>query len=202
MNSEHFQGVVTILVGPARKPYILHKDLLCFYSDYFRAAFQGSFQEATDGKIELSGVTTEVFEYFQVWLYTRRLDLLKLDFQTMIKLWIFGDQHQIPLLQNYTVDGLFDKRIKQNRFSVSVMPQVYADTLPGSPLRRAVIEICTSLVLEAKANSHLKNPGNWSVESLIDLVRAVEARPKDLKQFALPEREKCFFHVHGKDEHC
>lgn len=52
----------------------MHLDLLCFYSDYFRAAFQGSFKEASERKMELLGVTKDVFERLQVWLYTRRLD--------------------------------------------------------------------------------------------------------------------------------
>jgi hypothetical protein len=200
-HSEHFQGLVTILVGPTKKPYTIHKDLLCFYSDYFRAAFQGSFKEATERKIELAGITTDIFEHFQVWLYTRRLDTLGGHFPTIVKLWVFGDQHQIPLLQNCVIDALFEMRIKENNFDSSAVPLVYDNTLPGSPLRKAIAEMGTSLALQEGPKSHL-NTQDWSAESLIDLVRAVERRPKDLKQYALPKRDKCFFHVHGKDEHC
>ncbi|KAI4760540.1 hypothetical protein E4T52_07564 [Aureobasidium sp. EXF-3400] len=199
---EHFQGLVTLLIGTEKKPYAVHKDLLYFYSDYFRAAFQGSFKEASECKLELAGVTVDIYEHFQVWLYTRRLDPLVLDFRTIVKLWIFGDQHQIPLLQNCAIDGLFEKRVKQNMFETAVMSLAYDNTIPGSLLRKAVTEIQTSLALQVGPNSSLNETENWSVESLIDLVRAVESRPKDLAQYALPKRDKCFFHVHGKDEHC
>jgi len=202
MNSEHFQGTVTLLIGTEKKPYTVHKDLLCFYSDYFRAAFNGSFKEAAERKIELAGVTVNVFEHFQVWLYTRRLNPLELMVSELIHLWIFGDQHQIPLLQNYAVDGLFEKRTKEYCFAAGMALLVYEKTLPGSPLRRAIIEIYASCVLQESENSQLRLAGFWSVESLIDLVRAVESRPKGLNQYALQKRDKCFFHVHGKDEHC
>ncbi|KAG9578488.1 hypothetical protein KCU77_g7878, partial [Aureobasidium melanogenum] len=68
-----FQGLVTVVVGPSKKEFAIHKDLLSFYSDYFRAAFNGSFVEATDKKIELNDVNQEVFENFHAWLYTRKL---------------------------------------------------------------------------------------------------------------------------------
>lgn len=55
-HSEHFQESVILIVGPKKKAYTLHKELLCFYSDYFRAAFNGSFKEATERKIEVPSV--------------------------------------------------------------------------------------------------------------------------------------------------
>ena len=70
VGSEHFQETVTLVVGSEKKAYNVHIGLLSFYSDYFRAAFQGSFKEAIERKMELPGVTKDVFERFQVWLYT------------------------------------------------------------------------------------------------------------------------------------
>lgn len=57
---------MTIIVGKEKKAYNLHKDLLCFYSDYFRAALNGNFKEAAEGKLELPNVTISIFEAFQV----------------------------------------------------------------------------------------------------------------------------------------
>ncbi|KAH0162774.1 hypothetical protein KCU67_g5806, partial [Aureobasidium melanogenum] len=186
---EHFQETVTLIVGTEKKPYTVHKDLLCFYSDYFRAAFQGSFKEAAERKIDLLGVQEDVFEHFQVWLYTRRLDFATLSFKAIVELWVFGDQHQIPLLQNYTVDGLFDKRVKENGFPTSAIPFVYDNTPTGSALRRAVIEIASSLALQDPERTTL-SPDRWSVESLIDLVRVIDARPRDLGKTNIVEISK------------
>ncbi|THZ18857.1 hypothetical protein D6C91_05343 [Aureobasidium pullulans] len=199
-----FRDSVTLVVGRSKKAYTLHKDLLCFYSDYFRAAFNGSFKEAAERKIELSDVEEEVFEFFQLWLYTRRLNLFETTFSMLAKLWIFGDQHQMPLLQNCSVDTMLLKRIKQKAFSPDALGVAYANTLAGSPLRRAVIDIASSLVIRDNANSILRADfeKQWSVESLIDLVRVIESRDKALPQYSLPKRDKCYYHVHGKDEQC
>ncbi|KEQ66970.1 uncharacterized protein M437DRAFT_15616, partial [Aureobasidium melanogenum CBS 110374] len=138
---EHFRETVTFIVGTNKKTYVVHKDLLCFYSDHFRAAFQGSFKEATERKIELPKVSEDDFEHFQVWLYTRRLDFASTNFYTIARLWIFGDQYQIPLLQNWAADSLIAKRKKENAFPSAVVPLIYDRTVPGSALRRVAIEV-------------------------------------------------------------
>ncbi|KAI5248507.1 hypothetical protein E4T43_01420 [Aureobasidium subglaciale] len=97
-------NTVTIVVGPEKKPYTLHKELLCFYSDFFRITFQGSFKEAIEGRLELIDVQVDTFESFQVWLYSR--SLLNSEehesptaapslpcFGTLANLWVFGDQY-------------------------------------------------------------------------------------------------------------
>jgi hypothetical protein len=61
------------VVSQSKQDFTIHKDLLVFYSDYFRAAFNGSFVEATDKKIDLFDVDQKVFEHFHAWIYTRKL---------------------------------------------------------------------------------------------------------------------------------
>ncbi|TIA22398.1 hypothetical protein D6C81_03415 [Aureobasidium pullulans] len=143
-STEHFNGIVTVVVGFKKKSYSLHKDLLCFYSDYFRAAFNGSFKEATDGKIELMDVEPEVFDIFQVWLYLRRLQTPEnafTCFMRLAQLWVFGDKHQVPLLQNEVMDDIFAKRAQLKVFHPALVKLAYEQTPVGSPLRKAVIEV-------------------------------------------------------------
>ncbi|THX79949.1 hypothetical protein D6D05_04734 [Aureobasidium pullulans] len=207
-SSEHFNGIVTVVVGSKKKSHSLHKDLLCFYSDYFRAAFNGSFKEATDGKIELMDVEPEVFDIFQVWLYSRRVQASQkpvLCYMTLAQLWVFGDKYQIPLLQNEVMDEIFARRARLKVFHTPLVKLAYEQTPVGSPLRKAVIEIVGhTMGLQEDHGSalELSRQSNWSVESLIDLVRAVDARDKALPQWSSPIREKCYYHVHGKDEQC
>jgi len=40
--------IVAIEVGPEKKQYQVHKDILCHYSEYFPAAFNGSWKESED----------------------------------------------------------------------------------------------------------------------------------------------------------
>lgn len=195
---------MTIIVGKEKKAYTLHKDLLCFYSDYFRAALNGNFKEATERKLELLDVDTSLFDAFQVWVYTR--DLQGPDghheyFKFLVDMWVLGDQHQIPLLQNQAMNEIFAKVKKSKLFSLPVVPVVYAKTMAGSPLRKAAIEIVAW-------NMHFKewSPSTmgWTVECMSDLVLALHVARlnKEVTYPCLPKRDTCFFHVHGKDEHC
>ena len=62
-----------MIVGPDRKVFSLHKRLLCENSEYFKAALEGSFKEATTQSIELLDDKVEIFKVFQHWLYTGTL---------------------------------------------------------------------------------------------------------------------------------
>jgi hypothetical protein len=64
--------VVTLCIGPDRKLYYVHKQLLCHHSGYFRAAYNGSWKEAEDG-VTLDFVEPEVFNIFLHCLYAQRL---------------------------------------------------------------------------------------------------------------------------------
>jgi len=201
--------VTVVVTGSKKKSYSLHKGLLCFYSDYFRAAFNGSFKEATDGKIELMDVEPEVFDIFQVWLYSRRLQASQkpaLFYMTLAQLWVFGDKHQIPLLQNEVMDEIFARRAKLSVFHTPLVKLAYEQTPVGSPLRKAVIEMVghRMRLQEHGGAFQLSCQSDWSVESLIDLVHVLDKIRKENKLVfpAMPVRDKCFFHVHGKDEHC
>jgi hypothetical protein len=117
-------------------------------------------------------------------------------------MWILGDQHQIPLLQNQVMDELFAKGKEFDFLAVTVVPEIYAKTARGSPLRRAVIEmIGLTMNLE---NWRSWNTSGWTLESVTDFMLALhQARmSKEVTFPNLLKRDKCFFHVHGKDEHC
>jgi hypothetical protein len=191
--------------------------LLCFYSDFFRAALEGSFKEAKEGKIELSDVTIDTFEAFQVWLYSQSLrnieepqdssKPLKLPgFGTLARLWVFGDKYQIPLLQNCAIDALRQKEIEENSFHVVAVAIAYENTMDGSPLRKFVIDLCVFRMHHSGDEKRIfkdSNLGNWSKEACVDFIRCMSnAWERKLPTNILPERTKCHYHVHAEGEHC
>lgn len=201
---------MTLVVGKQEKAYVLHKDLLCFYSDYFRAAFDGSFKEAAERKLRIPDVEENVFERVQLWLYTRNLQLPTQDpkiFEVLVNLWIFGDQHQIPLLQNQVMDKFLAECEAADNIASYLIGTVYAKTVSGSPLRKAFIEVVAwTMEIESDSGTFIGTGQHecWPKESLIDLVLAInQARMNRIVRFPdLPKRHKCFFHVHAKEEHC
>ncbi|KAG9526777.1 hypothetical protein KCV07_g270, partial [Aureobasidium melanogenum] len=195
-STKHFQSLVTLIVGKEKKAYTLHKDLLCFYSDYFRAAFNGSFKEAAERKLELPDVDKDVFEQFQLWLYTRNLPNptgTVCSYWLLVKMWIFGDRLQISLLQNQIMDSIFAMCLKSNIFNPAVVPTVYAQTTTGSSLRKAVIEILAwATRIESEPDAFFSGLAkDWTSESFIDLVIAINESRKnnDVIYPNLPKRD-------------
>ncbi|KAF2809741.1 uncharacterized protein BDZ99DRAFT_35684 [Mytilinidion resinicola] len=121
--------MVTIFVGPEKKPHTVHMDLLTHYSDYFRAMFKGSFKEAEERKTSMEDVQDSLFGYFLDWLYHQTLPCplsdctlhprptrtinpgtklsraKKLDLVT--RLYALGDQYEIPNLRRDAIDHIF-----------------------------------------------------------------------------------------------
>jgi hypothetical protein len=64
--------IVTIFVGPEKKRYSIHKDVICHHSEYFRTAYNGRWKEADEG-VTLDDVEVGIFNIFVHWLYTQQL---------------------------------------------------------------------------------------------------------------------------------
>ncbi|KAH0162775.1 hypothetical protein KCU67_g5805, partial [Aureobasidium melanogenum] len=201
-SSEQFRGgFVTVIVGSTKEAFSIHKDLLVFYSDYFRAAFNGSFTEAAEGRIELLDVNQEVFQNFHAWLYTRKLPE-DLWWNHLVHLWVFGDRFQVPLLQNCVMDEIFAKQKRDYGLPLHWMWHAYKGTVDGSPLRKAVVELLAyHSVLEDEDGGIMtaRKSHNFTIEMLQDLVKELNAARKNKVRYGkIPKRDKCYFHVHGK----
>ncbi|TIA13725.1 hypothetical protein D6C80_06131 [Aureobasidium pullulans] len=211
-----YKETVKILVGPGKEAYSVHKELLCFYSDFFRAAFNGSFKEAIESRIELPDAEVSIFEAFQTWLYARTLlnaedPMDKPDrpfyhsHPILAKLWIFGDKYQIPLLQNNVIDIMHAKVEKDNNTPVKAIKLVYENALPGSSLREAIVTIMAHKaklsVTDGVLGTHFAE--HWTLEAAIDVMdKAASAWKSDLPLWTLPKTERCHYHVHAEGEHC
>lgn len=217
IDSGLYRESVTLVVGTFEILYTLHKGLLCFYSDFFRAALNGSFKEAKDRRIELPEVDIDVFEAFQVWLYTQNLPKNEVvptkvypEWPLLIKLWIFGDGHQIPLLQNSVMDAIIDKVEKDNQIPIKELNLAYENTLPGSPLRKAFIDIMVyrSMMPGDKncgsvESSCLAWSDDWPKQACLDVIAEmsrgwINKAPTP----STPTRKKGYYHVQPRGEHC
>lgn len=61
--------VVDVYVGPERKRYVVHKNLLVRQSDYFKGALAGSFIEAEENSIHLKEEDPAAVALLIGWLY-------------------------------------------------------------------------------------------------------------------------------------
>ncbi|KAH0161675.1 hypothetical protein KCU67_g6240, partial [Aureobasidium melanogenum] len=204
-----FQGIVTVEIGIEKKAFHIHKDLLTYYSDYFRGAFNGSFVEATKGKISLVDEHVDVFDVVNQFVYTRQLSDgadSAMGWELLIRVWIFGDKYLMPCLQNKAMNALIQKNRDAKFIPTLQLKIIYDNTLPGSPLRKFVLDLVTYKVSDMDASMQKNNKDNrWPYEALVDLVKALGAKKKEnVGVYKLPEERKgkCYYHVHNDGERC
>jgi hypothetical protein len=202
-----FQTVVTVEVGAEKKAFSVHKDLLIFYSDYFRGAFNGSFSEAASGKISLVDESGDVFDVINRFIYTRQLsdDIESdLEFEMLIKAWLFGDKYLMPSLQNRVMSVLIEKIAKNDELPTPHLELIYNNTLPGSPLRKLLVDYTA---YEGDMEDVVASDGGerWPHEALVDLVVVMGAmREEGIGIYLLPHahQHRCYYHIHPDGENC
>ncbi|KAI4852460.1 hypothetical protein E4T44_01472 [Aureobasidium sp. EXF-8845] len=147
------------------------------FLDYFRGAFNGHFSEATNRKISLEDERIDVFSIVNQFVYTRELsDLVdtNLKWETLIRVWIFGDKYLMPSLQNKVMSVLIAKNAKTNVVPTLCVKFIYANTVPGSPLRRFMVDF-TAYKVDVATITVPESGEHWSHEALLDLVKVIGA---------------------------
>jgi hypothetical protein len=85
---------VTIFVGPEKRKFTVHAELLKSASNYFATAMRGNWIESRTNVYSLLDLNVEAFETFVRWLYRGTLEVhyrSDLD-EFAIHLWALGDQ--------------------------------------------------------------------------------------------------------------
>ena len=182
-----FSDIVEVRVGEKKKPFQVHKSVLCNSAQYFQAALNGNFAESRTQILELVEDNAEIFEHFLVWLYTGQIipgfqagdDGVSAQ-EVLVQLYIFGEARGIPKFQDSVMDQLIDQMEKSPSISNHLLPAIYDGTPIGSPLRRVYTDY---IALEGELIPHewfkpeckRRHPR----ESLIDLIGALYKIKRD-----------------------
>lgn len=205
--------MVEIKVGKERssyglKSFFIHRGLLCFYSGYFSAALNGKFYESKTGIIALETEQPEVFERFQHWIYTRRLcehsqtDTKALDYKDIAQLWVFGDAHQIPILQNQVMDLFKRKVVESWGLPIGQVNWIYLHTTESAHLRKFCIDIIGKTA-SAYMVSSIVNDHEWAREPLIDLMKVIwKPEKSSWSKDEVAKLDMCQYHVHDRGVKC
>jgi hypothetical protein len=176
-------------VGSAPVSFHAHIDLLCSSSTFFSNALTGDFKEGRDKVVPMPDDEPEVFLEFLNWLYNRKhfggmmfafVDMLK-----WCKLWILADKLDVPALQNFAMESIFNKFESYDGHSVptSTFNHVYQNSVPDSPLREVLLQFA---VRKMALPFYNENVSGLEVEFLEDLCRgymlksAGEMEPDDV----------------------
>lgn len=169
----------------------------------------GDFTEARNGKLVLPIEKIDTFGHFCSWIYTRRLPSLD-EFEDedcfdscLIRLWIFGDAHVVPLLQNEAANRLLKRMVQEWEFpadsNLAILLQY--DT-PVPPLRNQGMDFISN---SGGYELVLKNlTETWSRDALADLMNRVVfcGGLKYTDPDTVRAWDKCKYHAHEARVKC
>lgn len=213
--SAYISAMATIEVGAGTKKqtFHVHRDLISFYSGYFKAALKGGFAEAASGVIKLETEEPAVFEGFVKWLYTHKPRTDKIThadnmqyYMQIVKLWIFADRRGVPLLMNEMID-LFHQSVVEIWITPgNTIREVYDNTTENSTLRRLLVDVYTNLAGDKHVPFMTHNSGVYTAEFYCDLVKSLitgDSRRPLLSAVQFRKVEMCpSFHVHEEGVKC
>ena len=196
-------AIVTVEVGEEKESHIfsVHEDFLCYYSPYFRALFEGSFQEAQTKKSVLREHSPDVFEHFLNWMYTQRLEVLGEELPDpdfLIRLWVLADMLLIPDLQNIAIKGIEKQSSMSNSVCSNMYQYVYENTVLDSPLRKLMVfqvawQLDPECVIEDK-DFFMELPADMARDLVFELMKRT-----DLNKYNVPVMNIEDFYVNNNN---
>ncbi|OCL01342.1 hypothetical protein AOQ84DRAFT_329091 [Glonium stellatum] len=215
--------IFTIEVGPEKKPYLLHQDLLTHCSGYFRAALTGPFKEAEERKLHLEDVTVETFNAFVDWLYLGKLpgqkkllyveDALSdsdeegeehenfLNSLAITRMHVFADRYDIPEIRRITIDMLSVYCERKARFPGVQTFKTAFQSLPDTSLFRKLLvdNYCNSGGPDIKPEDQQILPQEF-LFAVLARYNEIVRKSKFVNSLALANSNICDYHEHTNDE--
>ncbi|KAG4412672.1 hypothetical protein IFR04_014175 [Cadophora malorum] len=156
--------LVTILVGPSKTKFTVHKKLACEASPVLNAAFNSSFVEGQTQEYALTDTTEGAVSLFTEWMYTGNIVLvLPQDANDpkvpttqgdLLGLWILADKLLVPRLQNRALLLFEGSRVKHNHIHMGQLMNAWTNTGDGCGLRRYLTNIIVRLLPKEVYKKH------------------------------------------------
>jgi hypothetical protein len=177
--------LVTLQIGVDHETFVVHKQLLCAKSEYFRGAFSRGFKEAKQNAMTLDEVDPRSFRTVINWVYTGRIEfedgMTKVtngNFLEAVEIYIWADRYETVALRRAVVDQIIlcIQNTTPVEFSTEEIEFVFSSLPPNSGLcklltdllafgwrpvdEETVLKVIKDLPLEATArilHSHISN---------------------------------------------
>jgi hypothetical protein len=184
------QEIIVVKVGEEEQSFSIHKSLACFYSSYFKGAFQGNFGKGVNGQATLADTDPKIFGLVVHWLYFQKIDEEICEDKSLtnkqkfvkhqpsihglVDLWLLADYLGIPGVQNAAIDMISARVERFSLMDIDNVLKVYRRTNPGSLLRKFYVDIfCWRPIVD---NYYLEHSHLFPKEMLIDLIIADQQR--------------------------
>ncbi|KAI9712190.1 MAG: hypothetical protein M1812_006924 [Candelaria pacifica] len=206
-------NMVDIYVGPKRKHWCLHKDLLSDRSPFLLTTFSSGVKEEHGNGMYLPDDDPDAFELFVNWLYGARLvpiryffhhKLVEKDVITLCKLHVLASKLCIEPLMNLVIDDIRRyNRLWGTHTSNIVRQYISANAVAPSPLLHYIAhEIAYELSGDPEKYCSYEKllRGNNELSSIILCITFASGKERVLLD---PAREGiCLFHKHKGRKSC
>ncbi|GME35465.1 BTB/POZ domain containing protein [Neofusicoccum parvum] len=123
--------IISVAVGGQTEPFLIHQDILCASSPFFRNACNGGWKESEEGFVTLPSHSPETFEVYVQWLYFGNMfvedqkdDYENLDWDIFIDAYILGDK-------------LLDVDFRNALIDLAIRVEVHFDQIPHNHAKAA-----------------------------------------------------------------
>ncbi|CZR61813.1 uncharacterized protein PAC_11710 [Phialocephala subalpina] len=172
------QTFVNINVGSGQEKltFMVQKSLICHYSAFFDAAFNGPFLEGKSQVINMEDVENKIMGLLVDWLYLQRIQSehgtsTRVTMLDLAKLWVLADRCTIPALQAAAMKGMqtwdrycevLDPTLSNTEDLADFTTYVYSHDTQNGPLSKLYIDI----ILGVCAHLELSGREKWKDEFL------------------------------------
>lgn len=178
------------MIGPGDNPekFMVHKEVACYHSPVFDAAFNSEFIEGQTQAYRLDDTTPRAFRLLVQWLYGQKLALVQLrqdwtiedsnknltltnaEDMSLAEPWILAEKMHIPQLQNLALSMIDEIGTKMTEVAIWPLEYVYKHTSTGSPLGEYMVSIIASYL---DATTYTTDPKAFPQEMLLELAEAL-----------------------------
>lgn len=170
-----YSDMVEITVGASETLFVVHRELLTLHSQFFRAAFEGGFREAEDGKVHLPDVEAKYFEHVVLWVYSESLEERAFFFKdgkptyfTLLDLYALADRLDIEGMRNALCDRIAVLAEDTNSVPTPSDTYILYETIrPNAPIKQLVLDL---FAFKKTDNLIATHPDDWHPTFLRDLV--------------------------------
>ncbi|KAL8802597.1 MAG: hypothetical protein Q9182_003687 [Xanthomendoza sp. 2 TL-2023] len=205
--------LVTIEVRSQKRPFVVHKGLICSKSSHFKAAFTGLSKEAATQPIHLYEDSHEAFDIFHNWLYTRQVTATEggKDYHPNARLcldvYVLGDKYDVPELCNAAINSLSAAIAGSGQIIASFVLSVYERTQAKSPMHAFLVAILMQNHQHSVHEITIRNadPFREWPELLMDLIKVfdiVVGRVAMAGELLKSPLSLCAYHRHTGSDRC
>lgn len=209
---------VDIFVGSQRRQWTLHRNLLCHYSSYFEAEFQGHevprAKKSGENRLDLPEDDPRGFALLVKWLYQGELEDIsgmndeeKYEYAVAChKLYLLCNRFYMLPLKNVAIDqyrrALHEAQLVPDADEIN---QIYRASPPGSPFRSLMTKIAARQIMDPEVDKDAETYRECfdnNPDFAVEMVNAVRHLSGGMLFDDPTEDIACEYHDHSDGQDC